>query len=105
MTATDNADAFKRAYETFAPTLIVLDIVMPRTDGIELIKWLIERGATASIIVASGYNALYAKMAATLGSDRGLSVSFLDKPFKIDALRDAIRESENGARPRDALTD
>jgi DNA-binding response OmpR family regulator len=91
---TENASEFKKAYESFDPTVIVLDIVMPQTDGIELIKWLIECGATAGIIVASGYNPLYAKMAATLGTDRGLSVSYLDKPFKIGALRNAIREAE-----------
>lgn len=91
---TGRADAFKQEYETFEPTVIMLDIVMPETDGIELIKWLVERGTTSKVIVASGYNALYAKMAAKLGSASGLSVAFLDKPFKIEALRTALRETE-----------
>lgn len=88
---TADAAEFKSIYDTFDPTAIVLDIVMPQTDGIELMKWLIERNTEARIIVASGYNPLYAKMAKTIGSDRGLSVSFLDKPFKVEALRNALR--------------
>jgi CheY-like chemotaxis protein len=35
---TGRADAFKQEYEIFEPTVIMLDIVMPETDGIELIK-------------------------------------------------------------------
>ena len=91
---TGRADAFKQEYEAFEPTVIVLDIVMPETDGIELMKWLVERGATSKVIVASGYNAFYAKMAAKLGSASGLSVAFLDKPFKVEALRSALRDAE-----------
>jgi DNA-binding NtrC family response regulator len=90
---TANATDFKKAYDTFNPTVIVLDIVLPETDGIEIMKWLIERGAKATIIVASGFNPLYGKMAATLGTDRGLSVSFLDKPFKVAALREALNSA------------
>lgn len=94
--ATGDAEEFKALYDAFDPTAIVLDIVMPETDGFELMKWLIERDCDAGIVVASGYNPLYAKMAATLGSDSGLAVSFLDKPFNLDALRGALREVETG---------
>ncbi|NKB56938.1 MAG: response regulator [Alphaproteobacteria bacterium] len=91
---TERANAFKEAYAAFDPTVIVLDIVMPETDGIELMRWLVDRGTKAKIIVASGYNELYAKMAAKLGSDSGLSVAFLDKPFRVEALRDMLRATE-----------
>ena len=46
---TSTADAFKEAYERFHPTVIVLDIVMPETDGIELIRWLGTMNCTARI--------------------------------------------------------
>lgn len=31
---------FKKAYIEFAPDVLVLDMVMPEIDGVELIKWL-----------------------------------------------------------------
>ena len=35
---------FKSTYESLRPDVIVLDIVMPEMDGIELIQWLAENG-------------------------------------------------------------
>lgn len=87
---TTHAEEFKREYESFDPTLVVLDIVMPDVDGIELIDWLIERDCHAKILVASAYNPKYAQMAETLGSVKGLEISFIEKPFRISELRETL---------------
>lgn len=76
--------AFMRVYETFDPTVIVLDIVMPQIDGVELVRWLIERRSSARLIVITGYNPDYARLAGKLGQDRGLqSVTTLTKPVTV----------------------
>lgn len=85
-----HAEEFMEAFDAFAPTVVVLDIVMPDIDGIELVSWLVARKCQAKILVASGYNARYAKMAETLGADKGLQISFLEKPFRIADLRAAL---------------
>lgn len=91
---TTHADQFMAEYENFDPTTIVLDIVMPDIDGIELVAWLVERKCGARILVASGYNNRYAKMAETLGAAKGLEIMFLEKPFRINELRDALVSAE-----------
>ena len=87
---TEHAEEFMVEYEKFNPPTIVLDIVMPDIDGIELVAWLVERKCGARILVASGYNNRYAKMAETLGAAKGLQIKFLEKPFRITELRDAL---------------
>ena len=88
---TTDAGAFKQIYARFNPTVIVLDIVMPRTDGIELIRWLADMGCTARIVVISGFDPNYSKMAQTLGSGIGLaSIVRLQKPVSVADLKSAL---------------
>jgi DNA-binding response OmpR family regulator len=88
---TTDGDAFKQIYARFNPTVIVLDIVMPRTDGIELIRWLADMGCTARIVVISGFDPNYSKMAQTLGSGVGLaSIVRLQKPVSVADLKSAL---------------
>ena len=88
---TTDADAFKQIYARFNPTVIVLDMVMPQTDGIELIRWLADMGCTSRIVVISGFNPGYSKMAQTLGSIAGLaSIVRLQKPVSVADLKNAL---------------
>ncbi len=88
---TTRAHDFKRLYETFAPTLICLDVVMPETDGIELLRFLSEQKCTARIVVISGFNRTYLDTAHKLGEAFGLeSVTTLSKPFHLSELRKVL---------------
>lgn len=90
---TTGSNDFKLLYEAFNPTVVLLDIVMPETDGTELVLWLAERHCTAEIIVATGYNPSYASMASSLGRVKGLrSATILTKPVPIAKLRAALRQ-------------
>ena len=91
VTVTQQASDFMKAYEKVDPTHIILDIVMPGTDGIELMKWLIERGSGARVICVSGYDPDYVKLAETLGNLKSsMSVSSLVKPIRLADLRSAL---------------
>jgi len=90
---TADAVAFMLACEEFKPTVIVLDIVMPEIDGIELLRWLAEQKTTARVIVASAFYPEYAKMSVAIGTARGLAVSKLNKPFELSTLREALIEA------------
>ena len=81
---------FKRAFGTFRPTTIVMDIVMPETNGVELVRWLIEQECRARVIVASGMNSVYGDCLAALASKSGISISFLNKPYRLTTLRETL---------------
>mgnify|MGYP002641203911 FL=1 len=82
---------FQDSYNEFTPDVIVLDMVMPEIDGVELIKWLTSQNATAKVVIISGYNPLYAKMAEVLSAAGGLSdVMTLQKPVRINTLKEAL---------------
>ena len=87
---TTHATDFKRDYERFDPTTVVLDIVMPDVDGIELLGWLMERDCNARILVASAHSPNYARMAETLGAAKGLEVNFIQMPFRVAELRSSL---------------
>ncbi len=89
-----DGNAFKRCHEEWKPTVVVLEIVMPRVDGIELVQWLAERKSTVHLIVARGYAPMYAELAMKLGQAKGLrSVTTLPKPVTPAELRAALSES------------
>jgi len=89
----DHADEFKDTLDSFDPAVIVLDIVMPEVDGIELIGWLAEHGSTARIVVLAD-NALYARLARSLCDARGLILAAGSaKPIQMADLEAALARS------------
>jgi DNA-binding response OmpR family regulator len=89
---TTRARDFKDVYNRFDPTVVILDIVMPDVDGIELVEWLASVRSGARIIIISGYTPIYAKLAVTLGEAKGLlSISRLAKPVSLAALTEALQ--------------
>ncbi|MFT5180246.1 MAG: DNA-binding response OmpR family regulator [Alphaproteobacteria bacterium] len=91
VTVTDRAVAFQQAYKQVDPTVLILDIIMPYTDGIELLMWLADQKCTARIIIATGYTEQYGWMAEILGKAHGLAFeTVLNKPMTPDKLRAAL---------------
>lgn len=88
---TTDAAQFMDSIARFKPDLIVMDMVMPGTEGIELIRWLTKAQYKTRVIVATGYNPEYAKMAALMAKAEGiLEVSTLAKPVRLAELRAAL---------------
>ena len=88
---TGDGRSFMKAYESFDPSVIILDLVMPGIDGVELVQWLVEHKCTAQLIVITGYNPKYAALAGKLAEARGLSsVTTLTKPVKLSRLRNEL---------------
>ena len=90
--ATSKVDDFAEIYESFDPTVIVLDLVMPEVDGVELVHWLAHEKCQAKIVFITGYNPRYADSAQEL-VDKGdlVSVTTLSKPVSLAALEEALR--------------
>ena len=96
------AAEFQEAYPRFAPTHILVDVIMPDRDGIEIVSWLATMGCKARIFIISGYSSHYAEAAKAIGSSQGLcSVTTLKKPISLADLRGALGEC--GAKADDVL--
>ena len=82
---------FKDAYEAFDATMIVLDVVMPETDGIELVNWLADRQYQGKLLIVTGSAPHYAEMSSTLSAVKGMtSVTALFKPVDLAKLQAAL---------------
>jgi DNA-binding response OmpR family regulator len=97
---TSCSEDFMAAVPRFQPDVIVLDIVMPKVDGIELIQWLASRGTKARVIVTSGFNPRYAEAAQILGAAAGiLSIATLPKPVARADLETALMGEQEPPLP------
>jgi EAL domain-containing protein (putative c-di-GMP-specific phosphodiesterase class I)/ActR/RegA family two-component response regulator len=116
--STSDPAEFRRLYADGA-TVVVLDLVMPEVDGVELIRFLSAEGGTASLILISGFDERVLDTARELAESHGLSViGTLTKPIRAADFRavlgsprptSAHRMPTSGTRPspdelREAIT-
>lgn len=93
----EHAKSFQEAYVRAEPDAVLLDMVMPDTDGIELVTWLSERQSTVHLLIATGYNPKYVEMAEVLGSQSCfLSITKLQKPLRAAELRKVLQNIMEG---------
>ena len=87
VTVTTEAEEFIEAYNQKNPDVIVVDVVMPNIDGIELVKYLAQAGCRARVLVISGYTERYLDNTKTLGEAFGLvSITAMRKPIELNQL-------------------
>ena len=88
-----NAEAFKQVWAETDPVVAVMDIVMPDGDGMELLRWLADRGCRAPVVLMSGYDSSYLIPAEHFATGRGLSVAAaLAKPLRLANLEAVLRQ-------------
>jgi len=72
--------------------VIVLDMLMPGIDGIEVIRSLAEQNSEARLILVSGLDRRTLETARSLAHSKGLTVhGVLNKPFRINVLDEMLR--------------
>lgn len=82
---------------TFPPDLIMLDLMMPGTDGVELLRLLAEHAKGARLCLMSGSDARVLNSARRLGSAHGLDVvAALEKPIDIQVLNQLFEKVAGG---------
>lgn len=79
--------------ETFSPDFIMMDLMMPGIDGVELLRLLAEHAKAAKLCLMSGSDTRVLNSARRLGSAHGLDViAALEKPINIPALNALLDE-------------
>lgn len=80
-------------YRTFQPAVIVLDLVMPERDGIQILRFLAAEGCEALIALMSGYDQTMVRRAISLGEALGLNLTEpLRKPIRLADLRSVLKK-------------
>ena len=101
----ESAGDARRLRERGRPDLVLLDIWMPDTDGITLLKeWAASGQLTMPVVMMSGHGTIETAVEAT----RIGALDFLEKPVALQRLlatvKRALRNPEAAAAPRLALT-
>ena len=96
-TARDGSDALKKTLE-FAPDLVVLDIMMPGIDGIEVARRLRSGDPRLAILMLTAKDAAADQV---VGLDAGAD-DYLVKPFTLEVLTARIRALLRRKEPSEA---
>ena len=94
--AYSSPQAFLDEHDPSVPGCVVLDLSMPRVNGLAVQRELVTRGIERPIIFLSGRGTVPASVEAMKAG----AVDFLPKPFKGDELLSAIKVAEERDRVR-----
>ena len=90
VTLAENAAAARKARSEKRPDLVLLDIWMPDTDGISLLKeWSAANLLTMPVVMMSGHGTIDSAVEAT----RVGAVDFLEKPIALQKLLQTVKKA------------
>jgi DNA-binding response OmpR family regulator len=82
------------AFLDFKPDVVVIDLIMPEKDGIDVLNEVLLTGEPARIIVASGYGDAMLRLAKGLAEFHASGrVSVLKKPFRRAEFQKLLAET------------
>ena len=96
-----NPEEVEPVLTRFVPDAVMLDLMMPGVDGVELLRVLSTRVKQVRVALMSGSDARVLNGARRLGAAHGLDVlAALEKPLDIKALRATLDQMKAGAPPQ-----
>jgi DNA-binding response OmpR family regulator len=92
---TVSAESFQSEYRAARPDIVLLDLALPGSDGVELLRFLAEEQCRARILLVSGFDTRVLEAAMRLGAAMGLSMAPpLHKPVRLEPLMAALMGEE-----------
>jgi len=92
---TTRAAEFFDLLSSHKPTLLMIDLVIPNTDGVDLLRFLAKDRSTAQIVLMSGLDEKVLATANALGVNQGLNMmGILRKPIDLEELEGRLREAK-----------
>jgi EAL domain-containing protein (putative c-di-GMP-specific phosphodiesterase class I) len=93
---TTRPEEFRKAFRQWHPSHIILDLVMPEVDGVEMLRFLAGELSAARIMIMSGFDARVVDAARRIGAERGLDiVGTLTKPLRARELREVLERNHS----------
>ena len=94
-------------------SVVVLDLVMPEVDGIQVLRYLSSQNYASDVILMSGYDKKVLKVAGQLAEALGLKLrASVQKPVNLKSLKEILSKrgdtkqpSQAGARGSDSSAD
>lgn len=84
-----DAESFWASLDTLEPSLVMLDIWLPGSDGLQLLKRLQDRFPNLPIIMMSGHAGIETAVAAIKAG----AYDFMEKPLHLEALLDKVKSA------------
>lgn len=96
------ANEFWLAYHALKPTHIILDLILPGADGLEIMRELGRLSAKCHITLLSGVDPRVLRTAERLGREIGLNIAgAVSKPFDVDQICTLLASSRATAETID----
>jgi EAL domain-containing protein (putative c-di-GMP-specific phosphodiesterase class I) len=95
-TAVADAEAFGQSLLTDPPNLVLLDLQLGDTDGVQQLRRLADRHYTGALVLMSGFDARVLGTARALGQSLGLAVEgVLEKPLRVADLEQLLERIQS----------
>lgn len=87
----DGDTDFRAQFLNEGPALVALDLGMPGSDGVELLRFLAEHRFSGPVLIISGFDRRVLDSAFRLGEALGLNmVGPLEKPARLETIEDLL---------------
>lgn len=89
----DGDEDFRNQFTAETPALVALDLGMPGSDGVELLRFLADHMFKGPVLIISGFDRRVLESAVRLGVTLGLSmVGPLEKPARLEELETLLND-------------
>lgn len=86
-----DATAATQAFIDFRPDILVLDLIMPGKDGLDVLNEVLVIDPGVRLVLISGHGSTYLRLGDALSKfHRDGGAELLSKPFRANALREVL---------------
>jgi len=89
----NNSSEATEVFIAFKPDVVILDMIMPEKDGIDVLNEILLTGLPVKVVLTSGFSDSYLRLAEGVAKFHdNPNVSILRKPFRREELIELLRE-------------